>query len=701
MIQNEIFSQILHGLDAIVLVIDMKTHEIIFINAYGQDIWGDITGKICWQTIPASQTGPCDFCTNSRLVGPDGKPSEGVVWQHQHSANNRWYETRDRAIFWPDGRLVRMEVATDITERKQSEENARRDESRLRKLVDILQHPATNFQDFLDYALDQAILLTESRFGYIYHYHENRREFVLNTWSRDVMAECTIVNPSICYELDKTGIWGEAIRQRRTIVVNDFQADNPLKKGYPEGHVQLFRFMTVPIFSDNRIVGVIGLANKETDYAETDILQVTLLMESVWKVTARMIAEDALRANQQQLMDMIEFLPDATLVIDRERRVVIWNKAIEKMTNVPAAEIIGKGGYAYAVPFYHEARPILLDLLFDGNGDPAAIYPGVIRDADALTAEVFCPALYHDKGAWIYSKASLLRGPSGSIIGAIQSLRDITDRKRAEEKLLHINETLEKRVEQEVQKNLEHEHMLIQQSRVAAMGEMINNIAHQWRQPLNALGLLLYNIRDEYRFNSLDAAYLDQAVADGTRMVQKMSATISGFSNFFHPNTEIQVFSAREQIRKTVDLVEESFQNDHISIHIDAPDEVMLLGFPNEYSQVMLHMLSNARETILLHNQGLSGRVYMVLTEQGNQGCVRVCDTGGGIPADILGRIFEPYFSTKGKGSGIGLYLSKMIIERSMNGSITAKNIEGGAEFRVCVPLADEPLSASVPDSPA
>ena len=111
------------------------------------------------------------------------------------------------------------------------------------------------------------------------------------------------------------------------------------------------------------------------------------------------------------------------------------------------------------------------------------------------------------------------------------------------------------------------------------------------------------------------------------------------------------------------------------------------MGFPNEYSQVLLNLLSNAKEAILAHNQTLPGRVDIVIAEQNGQGCVLVRDNGGGIPADILDRIFDPYFSTKGKGSGIGLYMSKMIVERNMMGGITAKNIEGGAEFSVCTSL--------------
>ncbi|HNX53579.1 MAG TPA: GAF domain-containing protein, partial [Pontiellaceae bacterium] len=146
--------------------------------------------------------------------------------------------------------------------RKQAEEDVARNNARLQKLTDILQHPSDTIQEFLDYSLEQVIELTGSGIGYIYHYHEDRKEFVLNTWSKDVMPSCAVANPQTCYELDKTGIWGEAVRQRRPIIVNDFQATNSLKKGYPQGHVHLSNFMTVPVFRGEQIVGVVGLANK-------------------------------------------------------------------------------------------------------------------------------------------------------------------------------------------------------------------------------------------------------------------------------------------------------------------------------------------------------------------------------------------------------------------------------------------------------
>jgi len=199
-----------------------------------------------------------------------------------------------------EGRPLILGIARDVSERKRSEERERASRTRLESLVSILQHESATVQEFLDYALEEAIGLTESRLGYIYLFDEERGEFTLNTWSRDIMKECAILAPQTVYRLEKTGLWGEAVRQRRPIVVNDFDAPNPLKKGYPPGHARLRKYASIPVLSGGRIVAVVGVANKDTDYTETDILQLTVLMEAVWRVVERRRAEHLLKQSTER-----------------------------------------------------------------------------------------------------------------------------------------------------------------------------------------------------------------------------------------------------------------------------------------------------------------------------------------------------------------------------------------------------------------
>ena len=149
-------------------------------------------------------------------------------------------------------------------------------------------------------------------------------------------------------------------------------------------------------------------------------------------ITERKQAEEALLASRKRLSDIIKFLPNATFAIDKEGRVIIWNEAIEQMTGIPAAEMLGKADYAHSVPFYGEARPQLLNLIFADHNEVEALYPQISREGDALSVEVFCNALNKNKGAWVFAKAAPLHDQDGNIIGAIQSVRDISERKQTD-----------------------------------------------------------------------------------------------------------------------------------------------------------------------------------------------------------------------------------------------------------------------------
>ena len=232
-----------------------------------------------------------------------GQRQSGIEYRVRH-LDGSWCWHTSSAVPLKDGsgRIVGFEgIASDIAERKRFEEDMRLRETHLQGLVNILQYDTASVQDFLDYALNEAISLTGSKIGYIYFYDEETKEFTLNSWSKDVMKECTITEKKTHYHLEKTGIWGEAVRQRRPIVVNDFQSPHPLKKGYPEGHAKLYKYLTVPVIMENRIVAVVAVANKQSDYTQADVLQLTLMMDSVWKETYSKRIEQQLRERMKEL----------------------------------------------------------------------------------------------------------------------------------------------------------------------------------------------------------------------------------------------------------------------------------------------------------------------------------------------------------------------------------------------------------------
>lgn len=193
---------------------------------------------------------------------------------------------------------------TDITELKRIEKEIYKNNQRLESLLKIAQLEVENADELYTESLDAAIKLTDSKIGYIYYYDEKTELFTLNTWSESVMDVCTIAEKQRVYELNKTGIWGEAVRQRRPIMVNDFTAANPLKKGYPEGHAELFKFLTVPIIYGGKIIAVVGVANKEEDYNDGDIKHLTLLMDVVVQISEKKNAEIKLKETSTKLTEL-------------------------------------------------------------------------------------------------------------------------------------------------------------------------------------------------------------------------------------------------------------------------------------------------------------------------------------------------------------------------------------------------------------
>lgn len=377
-------------------------------------------------------------------------------------------------------------------------------------------------------------------------------------------------------------------------------------------------------------------------------------------------------------------------LLDAQRK---YTRALEQSANSVVITDV-HGDIEYVNPRFCEATGYALEEAIGQN--PRILKSGETTPEEyrhlwaSITAGGVWRGEFHNRrkdGSLYWESVSIapIRNEKGTITHFVAVKEDITRRKEAEESLRRLNETLEQRVKEEVAKNREKDHLLIHQSRLAAMGEMIGNIAHQWRQPLNALGLLLSNIQDAYAHHECDQEYLDESVARGQRLIGKMSGTIDDFRNFFKPDREKVRFSLEGAVRDALSVVEASFISSGITVALDIKQDASVMGFPNEYAQVVLNILGNARDAILTRKVQ-HGRVEIAIGQDKEQAYVSIRDNGGGIANEVMEKIFDPYFTTREKGTGIGLYMSKMIIESNMSGRIEVRNTGDGAEFRIATP---------------
>jgi len=256
--------------------------------------------------------------------------------------------------------------------------------------------------------------------------------------------------------------------------------------------------------------------------------------------------------------------------------------------------------------------------------------------------------------------------------------KDLADKQRMLESL---NRTLEERIEAAVNELRQKDQAMIQQNRLASMGEMINNIAHQWRQPLNLLGLIIQGLPAS---KDLSQSELDHEVEQIMGVIMQMSQTIDDFRYFFRKDKKKIHFTVNQVVTKAVEFITPSLNSKGISISIDELPEIDIIGYSNEYSQVLLNILSNAKDVLEERNVA-EPRINISITRADDRSVVTITDNGGGIGMDVMPKIFDPYFTTKEKtqGTGIGLYMSKIIIEQNMGGSLTARNVEGGVAFRI------------------
>jgi len=407
---------------------------------------------------------------------------------------------------------------------------------------------------------------------------------------------------------------------------------------------------------------------------------------------------------------ILDNVPMGVFVLRGDYTVLFWNYCIEDWTGIARDEIVGtnicdrfdhfcKAAYGSRIePIFDGGPPTIFSSQLHKNIIPSVMTNGQLRVQHTTVTALPAPA---DSVREFYALFAVQDVTELTLrVHQYRTLRDqaleeVKMRQKAEKELMELNRNLEDIVAAEIKKRLEHEEMLIQKSKMAAMGEMLAAIAHQWKTPLTGLGLLINDIKDSYEYGELTQSYLDDVYNKSNGLINFMARTIDDFRNFFRPDKEKEFFSVKQAVRSTLDLFSAQIRHNKISIETVFADgdaaSFASFGYPNEFKQVALNIINNARDSILERldkegeDSGFSGRIVIELRIRDDEIIILISDNGGGIDEKIIGKIFEPYFTTKDdkKGTGIGLYMSKLIIENNMGGRIFARNLGDGAEFAI------------------
>ncbi len=551
--------------------------------------------------------------------------------------------------------LKLMGTSINITAAKKAEADLKLDEMRLEALVTLHQKTDLSLQEIAKYTMEEAIRLTASRVGYIASVNDEETELNMHAWSESAIRQCSIKESQTVFPVESTGLWGEAIRQRKAIITNNYAAPNPWKKGYPEGHIPLIRHLNVPIFDGDRIVLVTGVGNKDTDYDASDVRQLTLLMTGMWSILQRRRAEEGLA----RLAAATEQTTEIVVITDKDGMVQYVNPAFEATTGYSKGEIFGQPYLALIGEQNHPEVSARLRRCF-------------------ATGEVWSETIFLKKksGNSYEAKGTLspIRDETGKMINFVYVNRDISHEKRLEKQLR-------------------------QAQKMEAIGTLAGGIAHDFNNILSAV----------YGYTELSLTlagdlphlkeYLEQVLKAAER-AKELIRQILAISRqgeiiprpiFITPIVKEVLKFIRASLPSTIEIRQ----------NLEAERD-LILADPTQIYQVLMNLCVNAGQAmkesggilaVALRNDRFDTEELFAHPDRKNDRCLvlSVKDSGCGIPKHHLDRIFEPYFTTKrsGEGTGLGLAVVQAIV-LGCRGIIRVNSEEGtGTVFHVCLPLAD------------
>lgn len=402
-------------------------------------------------------------------------------------------------------------------------------------------------------------------------------------------------------------------------------------------------------------------------------------------ITESKLIAKQLRAANQQLMDIINFLPDATFAIDRHRRIVAWNKALEEMTGTKKEQMIGKGDYAYAIPFYGQPRPIAIDLLFKQDKEVESRYAYIKRKHNCIVAETFVPKLNNGKGLFVWVNVAPLFDEKGIIAGAIESVRDITEHKEAEAILRRDRQAFERLVKSKTEDLLRMQKELADSRHLSEIGALAATIAHELRNPLAAIRTAAYNIRRKSQDSRLSGHLnnIEKKVIESDQIINNLLS----YSRIKTPQLEpVKIHAILEECLKGVSERFPKYKV-NVSMKCTCKKDDVVSADPLHMKELFNNILNNAYEAL----PDKKGEITVKADYRPHSAyTVSFSDNGPGIAPQILSQISRPFFTTKSKGTGLGLTVCHQLVGLH-NGTLQIKSIEGkGTTVTVTLPVRNK-----------
>jgi len=611
-----------------------------------------------------------------------GEEWHGELCNRRKDGHLQWENTSISPIRDDRGNITHfVAVKEDVTERKRTERALRLNESRLQALLQLNQMAEAPTPDITDFALEKAVELTESELGYLASMNEDETVLTVHSWSRAAMEQCAIVDKPLVYPVETTGLCGEAIRQRKPVITNDYAAPNPLKRGYPSGHVRISRHMDVPVFDGERIVAVAGVGNKDGEYDESDVRQLTLLMQGMWRLLQRKKSEEALRVSERKLRTMTASLGEGLIVQDDTGQLIFMNPEAERLLGWKESELLGKEVHTIIHANHGETGT---------PGEQDCMMQKVVRTGDAYRAdtEVFA---HRDGTKFPVSVVATPITEHDSIVGSITAFRDITQRKTTEETLRHKEEELR------------------QSQKLETVGELAGGIAHEFNNLLQAIGgytkyameglppggQRYQDLQQVERAAGRAATLIRQLLGFGRRETLKpqdlcLNKVVTGVLKMLRP-----VIGEHIEV-KTV------FDNKVGTVHAD----------PTLIEQVLMNLCINARDAMPSGGALTVETRDLVLSDAycethvdikpGRHVQITVSDTGYGMAPEVVEHIFDPFYTTKevGEGTGLGLAVVYGVVKQHGGGIHVYSEPGLGTNFKLFLPTVEKAVCSDNEEGP-